>query len=168
MRTTLALGFVVLTATSAGCSENCGLGNQINNLVYDAFIHPIGPWNITNADAFPAEASPGNGPLEFQIEWGATNQGPITVFMDGQSFDGDGVFFEQECGNIEIVWSGKYVSDVGSEHNFGARAQLQFYQGVIAGRVTRYSETWSYRDEVGSYSAEASDLFGESQAAGAQ
>ena len=157
---------VVSSIAASGCTENCGVGAQLNGVVYDAFMHPVGPWEVANANAFPAEASPGNGPLLFELEWGNLNEGPITVMMDGQAFDGDGVFYQQECGNMEIIWSGQYLSAIGSKHNFAARALLQFYGTTIAGQVTNYSETWAYENDVGSYSSVISELYGDSVGSG--
>jgi hypothetical protein len=161
MRTIHVVALAALGAAGAGCSESCGLASQMNGATYEAFIHPVGPWEVENASIFPAEASPGNGPVAFGVEWGLSNTGPITVLMDGQAFDGEGVFYEQECGNFEITWAGQYLSEVGSEHNFAARAVIQFYDSVLAGRVYNYSESWKFENQTGSYSSVQSDIFGE-------
>jgi hypothetical protein len=161
MRTlTIASLFV---AMSVGCSENCGLGSQLNGKVYDAFVRPV-EYVVSDANTFPGAASPANGPLMLSFEWGSANVGPVTVFMDGQAFEGNGSFFEQECGNFQASWGGEYIAE-DSTHVFATAGQFQFFeedgQNFLAGQLD-YLENYKSKDGqvAGSFTVPIAQLEG--------
>jgi len=161
MRTLFFVGIAALS--TAGCSDSCGLGQQLNGSVYSVFIHPI-EWEFDNEEAFPGEASPANGAIELGFEWGVSSDGPITVFMGGQSFAGTGIFDEQECGNFIANWEGDYLSETGSEHAFKAAALFLFYDDVIEGQLS-YAEAFrTPSNQVGAYRVPLGEIRGQLKA----
>ncbi len=155
---------------AGACSDTCGLGNQLNGRSYDAFIHPVELDANTSIEGLPLYASPGNGPVTIGFEFGTANDGPITVFLDGQAFEGQGIFYEQDCGNFSASWSGIYVGEdqpngVATEHAIGVVGVFQFYAAadgsqVLAGELD-WKETWQFGDERGDYLAPVSELRGQ-------
>lgn len=161
MRHLLLAGVVALVAS--GCSDTCGLGSQLNGQTYSAFIHPI-EWEFDNEEAFPGAASPANGPVELTFEWGASSNGPITVVMDGQPFDGTGIFDEIECGNFVANWGGTYLSDEGTEHEFKAAALFMYYDTFLEGQLS-YAEAFrNAQNQVGAYRVPLGEIRGELKA----
>lgn len=167
MRTSL---LIVAALTAGACSDTCGLGNQLNGRVYDAYIHPVEVDPATNIDGLPLYASPGNGTTQIGFEWGTANSGPITVFLDGQAFEGEGIFFEQDCGNFSASWSGVYIgpdqpNGVPTEHAIGVVGIFQFYEAadgaqVLAGDLD-WKETWKFGTNQGDYLAPITELRGQ-------
>jgi hypothetical protein len=169
MRTVIATGVLAFLAT--GCSDTCGVGQQLNGQVYSAFIHPIEYDFGDNGEGeanFPGAASPANGPIELSFEWGVANEGPITVYMNGQPFAGTGIFDEQECGNFIANWEGaeetSYIAEGGSEHAFKAAALFMFYDDVLEGQLS-YAEVYrTPRGEVGPYRVTLGEVRGQLKA----
>jgi len=155
------LGATVL----GGCSDNCGLGSQLNGREYEVFVKAI-TYDFQNEAAFPGEASPANGYMNLSFEWGTANEGPVTVFMDGQPFDGNGTFDDQECGNFVAQWEGEYLHESGSEHAFAAAALFLFYDTVLEGQLNYAENFRTVDDKVGSFNVELGEIRGLQAGAG--
>ena len=173
MRTFFLCSVVGLTGA---CSDTCGLGNQLNGRVYNAFIHPVEVDPLTDVDDLPPYASPGNGSLQIGFEWGAANTGPVTVILNGQGFEGEGIFYEQDCGNFSASWSGIYLgaslpNGQTTEHAIGVVGVFQFYEAadgsqVLSGELD-WKETWQYGALQGEYLAPVAELRGQIPASAA-
>jgi len=148
-----------------GCNDNCGLGSQLNGVDYDVFAKAL-EYEIQNEAAFPGEASPANGELTLTFEWGASNEGPITVFMDGQPFEGTGTFDDQECGNFVAQWEGEYLHESGTEHAFAAAGLFMFYDDVLEGQLNYAENFRTPGGKVGAFNVTLGELRGIKSASG--
>lgn len=156
MRTLLPIVALIAAAPLAGgCTENCGPPQQLNGRQYEVFTHAVS-WEITNEPFFPGESSPANGLHTWQFDWSSpAAAAPVTVYTDGQVFEGDGNWDEQECGTFFVTWSGIYEAGDGATHAFAAASLFRFWPGELVGFLD-WDETWrAPNGEVGSYSADA-------------
>lgn len=153
----LALGAF---ASLAGCAGNCGSPRQLDGQLFRVFANEVERINAPGFDEFTAApeflsyASPANGPSDWSFEWGNTALGPITVAIDGQPFEGQGLFDEVECGQIELEFSGTYTSvDAGTTHGFATVGNLVASGDRLRGEL-EWRELWSTEDgRSGTYHA---------------
>lgn len=156
MRTLLTiLALAAAAPLAAGCAENCGPPQQLNDRTFEVFTNAIS-WEIENEAWFPGESSPANGTHEWKFEWSSPSaSAPVTVYTDGQAFEGEGTWDEQECGTFFATWSGIYEAGDGATHAFAAASLFLTWPGSLVGFLD-WDETWrAPNGEVGSYSAEA-------------
>jgi len=147
------------TGLSGACSDTCGLGSQLNGIDYDVFVKAI-EYDIQNEAAFPGDASPANGFATLTFEWGTANEGPVTVFIDGQPFEGTGSFDDQECGNFTVQFEGDYLHESGSEHTFAAAGLFLFYEQVIEGQINWAENFRTVDGKVGSFNVPIGEVRG--------
>jgi hypothetical protein len=138
----------------AGCSETCPPPTSIAERTWTVFVNPV-TWEIDNEEGFPAETSPANGEHEMNVAWPNNDlEGPITVTIDGQVFEGRGRWNDVECGQFSIGFNGRYEAE-GNVHAFSASALLVTWESNVDGFLD-WQETWqSAEGVVGSYSTQA-------------
>ena len=163
MRHLPQLGFLCI-ATLSACKPDCGGVQAFNNFTYRGFANPV--IHESNNPAFTegpeywSYGSPANGASEWQFKWGGVAQGPVTVVIDGQEFEGTGELDELECGTAVVNFGGIYTDDaVDVEHTFNASMSLNLWvddNGSQFGGYLIWKESWSHpSSETGSFSAES-------------
>lgn len=141
---------------SLGCSDICGAPTQINNIEYDSFVNARA-FSLSDEDGFPAEGCPVNGPLAISFEWASElGEGPLTVRMDGQAFEGSGTWSQMDCGNFQASWEGTYEGSDGSRHTFVAAAAFVVWESTNLEGFIEWDENWTSAEGVqGEFAASA-------------
>ena len=96
--------------------------------------------------------SPVNGVTDWSIQWGAEVESPVTVTIDGQSFEGNGVWGTEECGTFVMQFSGTYVGSNDASHTFSAGGNFWYFDDQLEGALA-WTETWAQVHEVGTMGA---------------
>lgn len=161
-----ALALLTLTALPvvSGCSSDCGPHDQFNSFTWRVFANPV-VFESTNP-AFTAGpdywsyGSPANGVSEWQFQWGAAPVGPVTVVIDGQSFEGTGDMDDTECGYALVTFGGTYLDSLNDvEHNFNASLSMNLWSdalGAQLGAFMIWKESWSHpSSESGTFNVDA-------------
>jgi hypothetical protein len=140
-----------------GCNADCGNPEQING-TYAVFANVV-TYEGDNLAAFPSYQTPANGWSEWDLGWTNLMTQRIGVTIDGQAFEGAGIWNEVECGNFDLRFSGEYTSDIGSVHSFEADGRFVRFAERLEG-TWQWSEQWSYEGENGTFNANG-ELAGE-------
>lgn len=141
----------------AACKPNCGSPNQLDGLTYEMFGNVI-VWQA-GATGAPPGMTPINGYTDLQLTWGTAPAGPVTVSIDGQAFEGEGLWQEQECGNFGLSFGGTFVSSEGTSHNFSGAGNFLFYDTLLEGAMV-WNETWTSGTEIGTLDVEDGAISG--------
>lgn len=148
MRTLLVLGSIPLLS---GCNADCGSPEQVNGR-YAMFANVLA-YDGDNLDGFPSYQTPANGWSEWEITWTNLQSGRVTVSIDGQPFDGDGLWDDVECGNFTLRFAGLYTSEDGSTHDFRTDATLVRFADRLEGTWT-WSEAWARAGDDGTFESD--------------
>lgn len=168
MRSLFLAALVSLPALS-GCTTDCGPVSKFNTLTYRVFANPVeftndNPEFLAGPD-FWSYGTPANGVSEWNFAWTAAASGPVTVTIDGQSFEGTGELDEIECGQALVTFQGVYVDDANSvDHTFNASMSMTLWAEQGGGQMGAYliwKESWSHpSSEAGQFTSN-SHLTGE-------
>jgi hypothetical protein len=142
MRASLPV-LVLAAAATAGCQPDCGTPRDFDGVRWDVFGNPV------DFTAGQTGAPPGqtliNGHTEWEIQWGDTVSGPITVLVDDQPFQGEGVWDTQQCGAFAASFTGTFRSRDGTDHNFTTSGLFWYFDVLLEGAVS-YNETFTAVD----------------------
>lgn len=151
----------MLISTAMGCSADCGPAAQLASRTYSAFTHPVSASGdnistLTGAPGFASYGLPVNGEHLWSFAFGAADVGPVTVSIDGQEFEGQGVWDSVECGSFTVEsLAGTYVAPDGAEHDFNAAMSMVVFEQQLEGLV-QWNEAWTLSDgESGTYRSTA-------------
>ncbi len=137
---------------SPGCASECAPASQMDGQVYRVFGSFLSV-DSRKTDLDAVEASPVNGEANWQFAW-TSEAGAITVFIDGQSFEGVGEWDLVECGMFTTSFEGTYESDAGSRHSFSASGDFLTHDETLEGWVS-WIETWQAGELVGRITGQA-------------
>ncbi|MEQ1501841.1 MAG: hypothetical protein ABMB14_06405 [Myxococcota bacterium] len=146
-----------LAVALSACSETCPTPTDALNGREWSVFSQAASYTI-DGESFPAESTPASGTHTVSIDWSSRElDAPVVVTVDGQSFDGEGVWSDTECGTFSIAYSGVYLAEDGAEHAFAASTLLTTWlanPARLEGFVD-WDESWaSVEGEVGTFSAD--------------
>lgn len=155
---------VLLVPALSGCAPDCGAVNQFNTLTYRVFANPFEYTNdnpvFLEGPEFWSYGTPANGVSQWNFAWTGAAVGPVTVTIDGQTFEGTGELDEVECGQALVTFNGLYVDDANNvEHNFNASMSMTLWSeqgGGLMGAYLIWKESWTHpSSENGTFTANA-------------
>jgi hypothetical protein len=151
----------ILASLATGCSADCGPAAQLASRTYSVFTHPVSATGnnlkaLTAAPNFASYGLPVNGENLWSFEFGAADIGPVTVSIDGQEYEGQGVWDSVECGSFTVEnLTGQFLAPDGTEHDFSAAMSMVVFKQQLEGLV-QWNEAWTLTDgESGTYRSTA-------------
>ena len=144
----------------AACKAECDPPSTLSGLTWTVFGNLV-TWESTGP-VNPPDPFPVNGTTTWTFAWGGQAEGPVTVTIDGQVFDGAGDWgTEREaCGTFGLVLDGIWTSSGGVRHVFETSGDLLFYDDVLEGSLT-WSDRWQFGEASGVIEASEAAIHGE-------
>lgn len=151
MRMLVAM-FLPLSGLLGACQSDCGLPNTVlDGRQYRAFGNVI-DYTVGQTGAPPGDILV-NGHTTLEFQWGGAAEGPVSVLIDGQAFEGEGYWNPVECNNFSVSFGGTFQSAEGTAHNFTAAANFFAFTDVYFGELVEgsvaWNETWTTADGQG-------------------
>jgi len=157
----IPLILLIGAAMSSGCAPDCGPAAQIAGNTYEVFTHPVSASGenldrLTAPPDFSSYSVPVNGEGSWSFAFGNADVGPVAITIDGQSFDGQGVWDAVECGHFTVEdVGGEYAAADGSTHTFSAAMSIVVFGEQLEGLV-QWNESWTLAGgETGTYRSTA-------------
>lgn len=136
----------------AACDPGCDAPGTLDGASYRMFGNLV-DYEVLGPEPYPG-TSPVNGVSTWSFDWGDAAEGPVTVVIDQQPFEGMGTWHEAECGTFTVRFEGEWVFPGGRTHDFRAAGNFLYYDVLIEGSLA-WTETW--RDSGLSGSMNATD-----------
>lgn len=128
-----------LTLGLLACDPGCDPPGSLDGASYRMFGNVV-DYDLGGVEDYPG-TSPVNGVSTWAFDWGDAAEGPVTVTIDQQPFEGSGAWGTQECNVFVVAFAGEWLAPGGRSHDFEARGNFLYYDILLEGSLA-WSETW--------------------------
>lgn len=149
--------FTTLVLLLAACDPGCDPPGTLDGATYRTFGNLV-QYQLGGPEPYPG-FSPINGVTTWGFDWGTQLEGPITVTIDGQPFEGTGVWGDFECNTFTAQFAGRWVAPGGRAHEFDAAGNFFYYDVLIEGSLA-WSESWNDGGITGTMSSNDAAISG--------
>ena len=123
----------------AACDPGCDPPGAVDGITYRMFGNLV-DYELIGPEPYPG-TSPVNGVSTWSFEWGDAAEGPVTVVIDQQPFEGTGTWRLDQCGVFTVKFGGEWVFPGGRTHEFSAAGNFSYYDVLVEGALG-WNETW--------------------------
>lgn len=141
----------------AACRPACDDPSVFDTRLYEVFGNLVD--FESSSTLGPQDAYPVNGYTTWSIVWGNTEEGPVTVTIDDQVFEGEGSWSAERCDTFSVAFSGVYRSEGAVRHVFESTGEFLYFQDVLEGTLT-WSDRWSFGEASGTLEASEAGVVG--------